>query len=42
MRDRWGERLAADPYYNPNLTLTDESFALATTSRAGAPWRRPS
>ena len=41
MRERWGERLTADPWYNPNLTLTDESFALAPKSRAGAPWRRP-
>ncbi len=41
MRERWGERLAADPYYNPNLTLAEESFTLAARSRAGAPWRRP-
>ncbi len=41
MRERWGTRLAADPYYNPNLTLDDESFALAARSRAGAPWGRP-
>ncbi len=41
MRGRWGGALGADPYYNPNLTLTDESFALATRSRAEAPWRRP-
>ena len=41
MRERWGALLARDPYYNPNLTLADESFALAERSRAGAPWRRP-
>ena len=41
MRERWGGRLAADPYYNPNLTLADESFTLAASSRAGAPWKRP-
>ncbi len=41
MRKRWGAQLAADPYYNPNLTLADENFALAARSRAGAPWRRP-
>ena len=41
MRERWGRLLRADPYYNPNLTLEDESFALAARSRAGAPWRRP-
>jgi hypothetical protein len=34
MRARWGERLGADPYYNPNLTLADESFSLAPRSRA--------
>lgn len=33
MKARWGQALAADPYYNPNLTLEDESFALARTSR---------
>ena len=41
MRERWGGRLAADPYYNPNLALADESFTLAASSRAGAPWKRP-
>ena len=41
MRERWGGALAADPYYNPNLTVVDESFALASRSRAEAPWRRP-
>jgi GT2 family glycosyltransferase len=41
MRERWGELLARDPYYNPNLTLADESFTLAAKSRAEAPWRRP-
>ena len=41
MRKRWADRLTRDPYYNPNLTLEDESFTPATKSRAGAPWRRP-
>ena len=41
MRERWGEQLARDPYYNPNLTLEDESFTLAAKSRAGALWKRP-
>ena len=40
IRARWGKRLAADPYYNPNLTLEDESFTLAARSRAAAPWRQ--
>ncbi len=39
MRERWGEALNTDPYYNPNLTLEDESFTLADRSRAGSPWR---
>ncbi len=39
MRERWGELLDADPYYNPNLTLEDESFGLAPRSRARLPWR---
>ncbi len=39
MRARWGGRLAADPWYNPNLTLEDESFTLAEHSRAPLPWR---
>ena len=38
MRERWGEVLKADPYYNPNLTLEDESFTLAPVSRWTPPW----
>jgi GT2 family glycosyltransferase len=33
MKARWGPQLQADPYYNPNLTLLDESFALAARPR---------
>jgi GT2 family glycosyltransferase len=33
MKARWGELLARDPYYNPNLTLEDESLALAKVGR---------
>ncbi len=40
MRDLWGAQLTSDPWYNPNLTLEDESFTPAARSRAGAPWRR--
>jgi GT2 family glycosyltransferase len=39
MRERWGAELRADRYYNPNLTLDDESFSLAAQSRAALPWR---
>ncbi len=38
MRQRWGAALQADPYYNPNLTLEDESFTLASVTRARQPW----
>lgn len=37
---RWGAALERDPFYNPNLTLDDESFRLAFPPRAGKPWRR--
>jgi hypothetical protein len=33
MKARWGGLLARDPYYNPNLTLEDESLALAKLGR---------
>jgi O-antigen biosynthesis protein len=28
MMARWGETLARDPYYSPNLTLTREDFSI--------------
>lgn len=28
MKRRWGDRLARDPYYNPNLTLDREDFTI--------------
>jgi GT2 family glycosyltransferase len=39
MLDRWGEVLAADPYYSPNLTLFDTDFGLAFPPRVTKPWR---
>lgn len=39
MRQRWGETLMADPYYNPNLSLDDVKFGLAFPPRAEKPWR---
>lgn len=33
MRERWGEWLADDPAYNPNLTLEHEDFGLAWPPR---------
>lgn len=40
MRERWGETLQRDPFYSPNLSLQDESFALAFPPRAEKPWRQ--
>jgi GT2 family glycosyltransferase len=33
MKDRWGDRLQADPAYSLNLTLTDTNFSLAWPPR---------
>lgn len=40
MYRRWGRLLAHDPAYNPNLSLIDESFGLASTPRVNlrTPW----
>ncbi len=43
MRDRWGDRLAADPHYNPNLSLDHKAMnTLAFPPRADYPWRNVS
>lgn len=39
MKERWGERLLHDPYYNPNLTLEREDFSLAYPPRITSPWQ---
>ncbi|MEM8987273.1 MAG: glycosyltransferase [Pseudomonadota bacterium] len=39
MREKWGDDVLLDPYYNPNLTLNTEDFALAFPPRAHCPWR---
>lgn len=39
MRQRWGEILDNDPYYNPNLDLLRGDFSLAFPSRAKKPWQ---
>ncbi|MBV9010105.1 MAG: glycosyltransferase [Verrucomicrobia bacterium] len=39
MRGRWGDVLANDPFYNPNLDLTDELYSLAFPPRVTPPWR---
>jgi len=38
MRDRWQELLNADPYYNPNLSLTRADFGLASPPRHTHSW----
>jgi glycosyltransferase involved in cell wall biosynthesis len=38
MKNRWRERLARDPYYNPNLTLLTEDFQVAFPTRVVKPW----
>jgi O-antigen biosynthesis protein len=37
---RWGDLLERDPFHNPNLTLDDEVFSLASPPRTSKPWRR--
>jgi GT2 family glycosyltransferase len=39
MQERWGPILRDDPFYNPNLDLTDELYALAFPPRITPPWR---
>ncbi len=39
MRERWGELLDNDPYYNPNLTLVHEDFGLAFPPRIDGRYR---
>ena len=41
MRDRWGDALRIDPYYNPNLTLLSEDFAFAFPPRVVKAWKAP-
>jgi GT2 family glycosyltransferase len=38
MRDRWQGLLDADPYYNPNLSLTRADFGLASPPRHAHRW----
>ena len=39
MLQRWGDLLANDPAYNPNLSLESEDFSLAWPPRVKKPWR---
>jgi glycosyltransferase involved in cell wall biosynthesis len=38
MKQRWGDALRVDPFYNPNLTLLSEDFAFAFPPRLKKPW----
>ena len=40
MRDKWGDQLDADPYFNPNLNLDQETPSLAIPPRVEKPWER--
>jgi O-antigen biosynthesis protein len=40
MKYVWQDVLSADPYYNPNLTLTREDFSLATPPRTTTVWKK--
>ncbi len=38
MKQRWGDRLPNDPYYNPNLTILTEDYVFAFPPRRAKPW----
>ena len=38
MQQRWGALLQSDPFYNPNLSLSDEQMSLAEPPRSTRPW----
>ena len=40
MRNKWRYALEWDPFYNPNLAITDEDFSLAQPPRLIHPWDR--
>jgi len=40
MRGKWGDALDADPYFNPNLSLDQETPSLAVPPRVEKPWER--
>ncbi len=39
MKRRWGDRLNADPAYNPNLSFSEPGFTPASPPRCTPPWR---
>jgi len=40
LHSRWESVTSADPCYNPNLALNDESFSFGFPPRASRPWER--
>jgi O-antigen biosynthesis protein len=40
LKRRWRQVIRHDPYYNPNLTIENESFGLAFPPRVVRPWRK--
>jgi hypothetical protein len=39
MRERWGEVLDYDPFWNPNLSLESSEPQVALPPRLARPWR---
>jgi glycosyltransferase involved in cell wall biosynthesis len=40
MKAKWGDSLQHDPFYNPNLSLGENLFALAFPPRTTKPWQK--
>ena len=40
IKQKWGESLSFDPYYNPNLSLGRELFTLSFPPRLSKPWKK--
>jgi len=40
MRSRWGQALLADPFCNPNLSLTESGVSLSASPVVYRPWER--
>ncbi len=39
LREKWGEKLETDPYYNPNLSISRADLSLAEPPRVSCPWK---
>ncbi len=39
MEKTWGDVINNDPYYNPNLSLSNPAFSLAFPPRIRKPWK---